>query len=325
MKKLVCALAGALMLVGAPAGAQPAAELLEDVEAAVVDDLVVVARVPGPPWWRVSDGDTTVYVLGIPDALPKGQPWDQSTLKRRLAGAHTFITPPVLRARGNPLALPVLIAKYHDIARSREGLEAGLPASLIERFHAAVARAGKKPKDYKDLRPFFAGLKLTGDYRKRVGLNYAEPMKTIAALGKKARLKATPAMTEDTTVDAFFATLKALPPAVGRDCLEGSIDEVEAGDRALRTAGLAWAGGDVPRALAMPRSLERCWGSLPGVGRLKREALARQAAAIEQALKKPGHAVAVLNIRSLVAREGILVRLRVKGYKVLSPGEPDGA
>lgn len=322
MKRFLYALALAIA-ASAPSVAQPAPPAVppvEDVEAQVLEDLVVTARLPGPAWWRVSDGDTTVYVLGVPDALPRGLPWDQTILKRRLKGAHSFITPPVYRARGNPLALPLIYARYRDASRTREDLESTLTPALRERFRAAMARAGGKPRDYEDLRPLFAGIRLSGDYRKRAGLVYGEPLKTITALGRKARLKPTPAMTEDTTIDALLATLKALPPEAGRTCLEAAVDEVEAGDRVVRTVAFAWAGGDVPTVLTARRSAERCWATLPGAARLKRESLAGQAAAIERALGKPGHAVAVLSLRSLVAREGILQRLRTKGFKVDTPG-----
>jgi hypothetical protein len=57
---------------------------VDDVEANTVEELVVRGRLPGPAWWRVSDGDSTVYVLGIPDALPKGMAWNQAILNRRL-------------------------------------------------------------------------------------------------------------------------------------------------------------------------------------------------------------------------------------------------
>jgi hypothetical protein len=33
---------------------------------------VVAAKLPGPAWWRISDGDTTIYVLGVLQALPRG-------------------------------------------------------------------------------------------------------------------------------------------------------------------------------------------------------------------------------------------------------------
>jgi len=54
---------------------------------------VVTGRLPGPAWWRVSDADTTVYVLGAPSVMPKSLPWDESVLLRRLEGANRVILP----------------------------------------------------------------------------------------------------------------------------------------------------------------------------------------------------------------------------------------
>ena len=44
-----------------------------------------------------------------------------------------------------------------------------------------------------------------------------------------------------------------------------------------------------------------------------------QAEAIEQALSKPGHAVAVLDAGSLLVTGGVLDRLRRKGFTVTAP------
>jgi hypothetical protein len=48
----------------APAASPPQ---LADPEANIVEEFVVVARDRGPAWWRVSDDDTTVYILALPD------------------------------------------------------------------------------------------------------------------------------------------------------------------------------------------------------------------------------------------------------------------
>jgi hypothetical protein len=48
---------------------------------------------------------------------------------------------------------------------------------------------------------------------------------------------------------------------------------------------------------------------------------ADQAAAIEQALKTPGHAIALVPLRPLLAQGGVLDRLQSKGYEVKTPGE----
>src|SRR6478609_1658081 len=66
-----------------PAAAQPAAA---DPDSVLVEELVVVARDKGPAWWTVSNGASTVYVLGAPSLAPKRTPWDTLTLERRLKG-----------------------------------------------------------------------------------------------------------------------------------------------------------------------------------------------------------------------------------------------
>ena len=87
-----------LMLFGPTAFAQQAVDAsgpidlhVVDPEANLVEELVVNARLPGPAWWKVSDADTTVYVLGVPAVVPKDLEVDHSVLKRRLDGANVLI------------------------------------------------------------------------------------------------------------------------------------------------------------------------------------------------------------------------------------------
>src|SRR5689334_5508613 len=88
------ALAAALAL---PAAAQvpltPARPDPRDPDAVIVEELVVVARDKGPAWWTVSNGASTVYVLGVPSIAPKHMAWDRSVFERRLKGANAVILP----------------------------------------------------------------------------------------------------------------------------------------------------------------------------------------------------------------------------------------
>ena len=45
------------------------------------------------------------------------------------------------------------------------------------------------------------------------------------------------------------------------------------------------------------------------------------AAEIAAELKKPGHAVAIVGLRPLLAEDGMIEQLRAKGLKVVGPGE----
>jgi hypothetical protein len=61
---------------------------------------------------------------------------------------------------------------------------------------------------------------------------------------------------------------------------------------------------------------------VPGAADFDARAKADQVAAIEAALAKPGHALAVVQLRPLLAKGGVLDQLRAKGYQVKTPGEP---
>ena len=71
-----------------PPATPPAA--VDDPDAALVEELVVRGRLPGPAWWRVSDADTTVYVLGAPSLAPKRMEWDRSVFDAPAARAPTW-------------------------------------------------------------------------------------------------------------------------------------------------------------------------------------------------------------------------------------------
>lgn len=315
MKIIAAVLSLALAATPAIAAAAPA----EDIEGVTLEEFVVKGRLPGPAWWKVSDGDTTVYILGTPDALPKGLAWDQSVLRRRLAGAGAVITPPEVRATAKPTAIPRLLAAYRDASRAEVDLMTLLPAAQQARLRGAAARVGKSPDVYRKLEPWFAGVRLAGDFRKKTALEFGQPLRAIRAAAKKAKVKARPAMVINTTATSLLGELKEIPQVAALACLDHAIAETEAGAEATRRAGRAWATGDVAGALAAPRSADMCLAAVPGAAALKRDALARQSQAIEEALRTPGHAVAVLSLRSLVAREGVLQRLKAKGYQVSGP------
>ena len=92
----LCAALGALAV--SPALAQQAVDASGpidlqriDPQADLVEELVVNARLPGPAWWKVSDADTTVYVLGVPAMTPGKLEVDESVFKRRIDGANVLI------------------------------------------------------------------------------------------------------------------------------------------------------------------------------------------------------------------------------------------
>lgn len=304
------------LAVGVPAAAQ-APVPLDDPEGTLVEELVVNARLPGPAWWRVSDADTTVYILGTPSALPRGQAWDKSVLDRRLTGAFALITPP--QAKAGLTDTPALIGMMNRM-RSKTPLAQTLPPALNARFTTALARLGKKPDAYAGWKPLAAGMLLARDFRKSARLDFDQPDAAILRLARKKKVRITPAATYK-AAPAAKIIVRDHTPAAGIACLEVALDEVEAGGGRLRAAGAAWAAGEVRTSMSGVRGYERCAAQLPGAAALNAKALSDQTEAIARALKTPGHAVAIMGVRPLVAEDGVLQRLRARGYRVQTPGD----
>lgn len=309
----------ALLLLAAasgPAVAQPAA-LPVDPEETLVEELVVNARLPGPAWWRVSDADTTIYILGTPSALPRGQGWDRSIVERRLTGAFALLTPP--EAKAGLTDTPAFIGMMNRM-RSKTPLAEALSPALNTRFTAALKTMGKSASAYAGWKPLAAGMLMARDFRKSARLDFDQPDAAIRAIARKKRVKVVPAGSFKAAAAAKVIVRDHTAEA-GVACLAVALEEVEAGAGRLRAAGQAWAAGEVRTSMSGVRGYERCAAQLPGAAELNRKALSDQTEAIARALKTPGHAVAIMGVRPLVSEEGVLQRLRARGYTVKTPGD----
>ncbi|MFD1190880.1 TraB/GumN family protein [Phenylobacterium conjunctum] len=315
MKQVLSGLTAAL-LMAAPSAAQTPAPPSSDPDAVLVEELVVTARERGPAWWRVSDGDTTVYVLGAPSGMVKGMAWDDAVLERRLAGANQVILPFNNVGVGVFGAAGVLI----DIARlkAKAPIEDTLAPALKARFVAAREAVGQPAKRYALKNGLAAGILLVADYRDHAHISAAEPAKTVARMAKARKIKT---VTKVYPLGPILgATLRTSAQAQAA-CLDDALDEVEAGSAKARAATQAWADGDVRAALDGERGYEKCLNSAPGASDLDARIKADEAAAIAQALKTPGHAVAVIPLRPLLSQGGVLDRLRAQGFVIKTPGE----
>ena len=175
-----------MILATAPAVAQTPA-LLVDPDATVVEELVVTARLPGPAWWRVSDADTTVYVLGIPSVAPKHQQWDRLIFDRRLAGANGVILP-FNGLRVKLTGAPGAMVSYLRL-RSGHPFEQGLDGPARARFVAARDKLGQPAERYKTSNPLAAGLMLISDYRDKASLTTTDPTKLIRYLAERKKVR----------------------------------------------------------------------------------------------------------------------------------------
>ena len=290
-----------------------------DPDAVLVDELVVTGRLPGPAWWTVSNGATTVYVLGAPSLAPKRMEWDRVVFDRRLSGASVVILP----FQDVRVTLGGAFGAAFNFLRLRGGgpFEATLDAPSRARFVAERTRLGQPAEHYPTKNPLAAGLVLATDYRTHASLTAADPTKLIKLLASRARV---PVSQKSYDIGSLMgAVVHTFPVAAGLACFLEVLAQAEAGPGVTHAAARAWAQGDVRGALGNERTYERCIALVPGAQTFDARVKADQVAAIEQALRKPGHAIAVVPLRPLLAQGGVLDQLRAKGFTITTPGQEE--
>lgn len=157
----------AASLLALPASAQFGAPSLEN--ASVMEELIARAY-GGPPMWKVSDRDTTVYVLASPGPLPAGLEVDLTGVERRLVGANQVILPPSVGV--GPMAvfmLPGVLAFKGEIENKagKDKMEPSLTPEQRARFVAAREKLGQPATRYGALQPGAAAMMLAGGRRTR--------------------------------------------------------------------------------------------------------------------------------------------------------------
>ncbi|CAN5120690.1 TraB/GumN family protein [soil metagenome] len=312
-----------MMLTGfAPQPPQPVddpeALLNLDADAHAVEELVV--RPPGPAWWTVSSGGRNVYILGILTAYPTAEKWNQTGLDRRLDKSDRVLTQPII---SNPSS-----------ARLQGTAAKALPPSLAAQISAAATRHGAPPSRYLDRSAIEAGALLLLDFEKSLG---AERQVIAAAVSERAKAKGRKVVSSGVILTAnYLADVENAPVETQKACLDAAIDEVDHGAAPLRAAFEGWSRGDVRAALGAPRGMELCQFSIPGQANMRRKSNEIQATAVAKFLqqdvprgvvdgqKSNGDtarvdAIALINLRSLLAVGGVLDQLRAKGFDIDAP------
>ena len=306
MKSAILTLAAGLVLVAAPvARTQTVPGLPEDPGAAVVEELVVQAKEPGPAWWVVTDGDSTVYILGMPNGrIPPKPAWDRRWLDRRLKGANSLILADRWRISDR--------FNYRSL-RSDIPLETRLQEPLRSQFVAAREKLGQPAGRYAKWTPLFASMMLVGD---SIPEDWVSPADDVIEAARKAKVPivAAPSKNVSEMVSKVFSNTD---PALETTCLSAAVRSVELARP--YTVAEGWARGDVAAALSGPRTFEGCILLLNGGPQYWRAFADDQTRLIAEALKTPGHSVALVDISSMVAEEGVIRKLEARGLEVTGP------
>jgi uncharacterized protein YbaP (TraB family) len=336
VRRISALIGGALALTAAtvPATAQtpppqpaplqsPGVELFpQGPGSAVVEELQVVARPPGPALWLVEKGDAKLYVVGSAAPLPHQLKWNSPRLDRAMSQASLVLVPP--EASVGPLQIAKFVVTGGGGVRQPmlgKNLEDKLPADLKARFVSARQQARKGPGPYKEWKPAVAGFILLSDFRQAAGLSEAKPVSTIERMAKAKGVKVK-AMSQY-RLGPILSSAGKLSDEANLACLRDALTELEYDAAHNTTIGTDWAHGDLAsvRARYSASAAQRCVMRAPGGAGLVTQQIAQSADALSKALNRPGVTIAVIDLAFLLPANGVLDRLKASGATVTSPGD----
>ena len=291
----------------APAVAQPAPDWS-------VQELVVTAA-PVPVMWRLSQGESEVWVLGVLPVMPKDQVWNAKPLERVIAGARVVLTPPVATAG---LGSAFQILTQHGLPHGQT-LDAQLTPELKARLDRGRAMAHVSPTAYAHDKPIWATLMLWTAYMRAARLSGAEPRATLERLARAHHVPVRPVASYK--AGAMVTNFLHLTPQEGGACLSSILTDIQAAEADARPAAQAWARGDLKavRAHYAEPSVRLCLEQATSYRALADRSVEDVEKALTAALATPGKSVAIFPLGELLRRGGALDRLRAEGVKVEAP------
>lgn len=292
-----------------------------------IEELTVIGRYPGPPLWKVSAGDHTLFVFGELSPLPKGLDWDPRNAERVLDRAGAVIgAPRVSAATLNPIRLFKLFRAARRLARNPKGttLADQLPADLHARYAALSARYRSDGDDDGELRPALAALRLYGAALDDVGLTTDTRVgKTINRLMRRSRAEEAEILVE-TEPEIVLDELAEVTREAELACFASIMTSIETDLAAMKERANAWALGDVAalERFDYPDAQGDCLAmvlSADGLAEMRDELYANWLTEAERALAAHATSFSVLPMRELVAADGLLAQLAARGYTVTAP------
>jgi uncharacterized protein YbaP (TraB family) len=284
--------------------------------AALVEEVEVIARLPGPALWRVSTPTSQLWILGMARSLPKDFQWDDRRLVAALDGARELVLPPVATA-GLGDAFSIVVDPDHvRHLPSGKTMRGDLPPALATRWEAAARSIDRDPAHYDHWRPVPAALMLASDGNNHYGL-VGNPMARLLALAKDRRVKLRQLAAYKAT--DLLHSLMAPSDEAAQACVALAADIVEHLPVDGPRRATAWATGDLKTLKMVGDGLGTCRDAAPASAAFRARAAADWAMELGHALAAPGKTVVAVDLDDLIGKGGLLDQLKAQGLEVIGP------
>lgn len=310
-----------------------------------IEIVVVRGRQPGPPLWRVTNGENVLYIFPTLSPVPEGIVWDTTRVAFVLEESQEVILAPDIEADFsvtmmlNPINLFRGARLRRTLSRNSddETLEDVVPPELYARYQALRTRYFPREASSEPLRPVFAGPRLADRILREEGLESgATVTKQLDRLIRRnGHLEETGIEVEMDLTGSFRSLAnraEALVASLSRDqelkCFEEQIRRMESELDAIKSRANAWAQGyiDEFRGIPLPGDdSDACLlmlaesSEFETIEQLRDELDRRWLAAVDRALANNASTLAVLDIVDLLREDGLVAELRARGYEVFEP------
>ena len=303
----------AAMAAIAVASAAPAQNRADD--RAQVEDIVVTGRKSGVPMWVVRGETTSLVLVGGINGVSKTTHWDPAALIEALRKADRVMFPQSHALTASPFRAIGWIAKWSKMGSLPKDQSLSAIAGPQAMRRLAVLRAHNRVRaDYDRRHP----LHLAFDLRDRAkgDIDYGRDVAEYALNAAKKHKLAEVVPIQRSKAKPVVKDLFASTPQDHLPCLDAALTMAEAGPAAVQARSDAWAARRVRDVLTSPADpvYERCWPS--GVFAERNVELLPQ---MKQLLAQPQVTVAVLSLRTLAERGGLLDGLEAAGFDIQGP------
>ncbi|MBM4384953.1 MAG: TraB/GumN family protein [Deltaproteobacteria bacterium] len=324
--RLHAALCALLALASAPARAQEAPA--EDASSAPVEEIQILGERPGPQLWKITNGEHTLWLLGLLQPLPKRMQWKSGAVEQVLDESQEVIASgAAVGARIGPIKLYRLYRQWRGLRvnPNEQTLADVLPPPLYARFETLRVKYAPRDRDMAELRPIFAAGALFQAAVDRVGLTTENDVHDrVEKLAKKRDLPIRQVKLMLENPSDTLGALGDIPLAQEIACLETTIARLETDVDAMRVRATAWADGDIDafKAAAYPDQQQACWNAIGSAGEIKpliEQAQRDWLAFFDAALASSKVSLAMQSMDRVLAPDGVLAHARSQGYEVRGP------
>ncbi|TDJ31477.1 MAG: TraB/GumN family protein [Gammaproteobacteria bacterium] len=307
------------------AGYQPSAQDQRSVLSRPIEEIVVIGKRPGPPLWKVTNGDNVLWIFGVHHPLPKSLEWDSESVEWIISQSTEYLTGLSVRlVEKNPLKAYRIFRKMKKLRENPNGqtLQDVLPPETYARFLEIKALYAPDNEKILELRPMWAAEELFKEALDSLGLTSGGSIsRSLNRIAKKKRIEITRVdASEPLDSKQWFDDLRSIPLETELACFEDFIGAINSDLQGAVERAIAWADGDADllKELQYPDAGLNCliFSGSAQASRLLKQARLLWITSAERGLRENDVTFASLSIRELIHDEGLLEELRKKGYAI---------